>query len=72
MPDYAPLLSCHSKFNIGMDKVEIFNRDIEDGQNDGNTKKLRDRICVGYIQRASVGNTECSSVLRCVMLTSVH
>jgi hypothetical protein len=25
---------------------------------DGNTKKLRNRICVGYIERTSVGNNE--------------
>jgi hypothetical protein len=27
----------------------------------GNTKKLRNRICVVYIERISVGNTEYSS-----------
>jgi hypothetical protein len=31
------------------------------GQNNGNTKKLRNRIYVGYIERTLVGNTECSS-----------
>jgi hypothetical protein len=31
------------------------------GQNNGSTKKLRYRFCVGYIERTSVGNTECSS-----------
>jgi hypothetical protein len=33
-----------------------------DGQNNGNTKKLRNRIYVGYIETTSVGSTECSSV----------
>jgi hypothetical protein len=33
------------------------------GQNNGNTNKLRNGICVGYIERTSVGNTECSSSL---------
>jgi hypothetical protein len=32
------------------------------GRNNGNTKKLRIRICVGYIERTSVGNTVRSSV----------
>jgi hypothetical protein len=36
------------------------------------TKKLRTRICVGYIEGTSVGNTECSSVcLHSVVLVSV-
>jgi hypothetical protein len=30
-------------------------------QNNENTKKLRNIICVCYIERTSVGNTECSS-----------
>jgi hypothetical protein len=30
-------------------------------QNNGNTKKLRNGICVGCIERTSVGNTECFS-----------
>jgi hypothetical protein len=30
-------------------------------------------VCVGYIERTSVGNTECSSVyVHSVMLVSVH
>jgi hypothetical protein len=29
-------------------------------QNYGNTNKLRNRICFGYIERTSVGSTECS------------
>jgi hypothetical protein len=29
-------------------------------QNNGNIKKLRNRICIGYIERTSVGNNECS------------
>jgi hypothetical protein len=35
---------------------------------------LRNRIvCVGYIERTSVGNTECSAVcLHSVVLVSVH
>jgi hypothetical protein len=33
------------------------------GLNNGNTKNLRNRICVGYIERNSAGNTECSSVV---------
>jgi hypothetical protein len=32
-------------------------------QNNGNTKTLRNRIRVGYIERTSAGNTECSSSL---------
>jgi hypothetical protein len=44
-----------------------------DGQSNGNTKKLRTRICVGYIKRTSVGNTECCSVcLQSVVIVSVH
>jgi hypothetical protein len=31
-------------------------------QNNGNTKKLRNRIYAGYTERTSVGNTECSFV----------
>jgi autotransporter translocation and assembly factor TamB len=65
-----PLLSC--KFNIGLDKFEVLNRDTGGGQNNGNTKKLRDRIYVGYIERASAGNTECSSVLHSVVLVPVY
>jgi hypothetical protein len=43
------------------------------GQNNGNTKKLRNRICVGYTERTSVGSTECSSVcLYSVAFESVH
>jgi hypothetical protein len=34
----------------------------------GNTKKFRNRNCVGYIEGISVGNTECSS---CVCFHSV-
>jgi hypothetical protein len=34
--------------------------DTGDGQTNGNNKKLRIRICVGYIERTSVDNTECS------------
>jgi hypothetical protein len=43
-------------------------------QNNRNTKKLRNRICVGYIERTSVGNTEsCFSVcLHSVVFVSVH
>jgi hypothetical protein len=29
----------------------------EGEQNNGNTKKLRNRICVGYVERTLVGNT---------------
>jgi hypothetical protein len=43
------------------------------GQNNGNTKKLGNIICDGYIERTSVGNTEYSSVcLRSVVFVSVH
>jgi hypothetical protein len=31
------------------------------GQYNGNTMKLRNRICGDYTERTSVGNTECSS-----------
>jgi hypothetical protein len=33
-------------------------------QNNGNSKKLRNRICVGYIERNLVGKTDCSSVCK--------
>jgi hypothetical protein len=47
--------------------------DTGGGQNNGNTKKLRNRIRVGYTERTSDGNTECSSVcLHSVALVSVH
>jgi hypothetical protein len=41
------------------------------GQNDGKTKKLRNRI---YVERTSVDNTECSSSVcsHSVELVSVH
>jgi hypothetical protein len=43
------------------------------GQNNVNTTKLRNRICVGYIESTSVSNTECYSVcLHSVVLVSVH
>jgi hypothetical protein len=32
---------------------------LNDGQNNGYTKKLKNRICVGHIERTEVGNTEC-------------
>jgi hypothetical protein len=41
------------------------------GQNNENTKKLRNRICVDYIERTSFGNTF-SLCLHCVVLVSVH
>jgi hypothetical protein len=31
-------------------------------QNNGNTKKLRNVLCVDYIERTLAGNTECSSI----------
>jgi hypothetical protein len=34
---------------------------IGDEQNNGSTKKLRNRTCVDCIERTSAGNTECSS-----------
>jgi hypothetical protein len=42
-------------------------------QNNGNTKKLRNRICVGYTERTSGGKTEHSSsvYLHTVVLMSV-
>jgi hypothetical protein len=43
------------------------------GQNNGNTNKLRNRICAGYTERTSVENTECSSAcLHSIVLMSVH
>jgi hypothetical protein len=41
-------------------------------QNNGNTKKLRNKICVGYTERTSVGVSECSSsvCLHSVVLVS--
>jgi hypothetical protein len=42
------------------------------GQNNGNTKKLN-RICVGYTENTSVGNTGSSSLyLHSVELVPVH
>jgi hypothetical protein len=39
------------------------------GQNNGNTKKFRTRICVDCIEGTSIGNTQCSSIrLHSVML----
>jgi hypothetical protein len=35
--------------------------DTEGEQNNGNTKKPRNKICVGYAER-TVDNTKCSSV----------
>jgi hypothetical protein len=49
-----------------------YEKHIGRGQNNGNTKKFRNTICVGYIERASVSNNECSSVfLHSVVLVSV-
>jgi hypothetical protein len=31
-------------------------------QNNGNTKKVRNRICFDYIKRTPLGKTECSSI----------
>jgi hypothetical protein len=44
------------------------------GQNNGNTKKFKNRICVGFVGTTSVGNTEYSSsiCLQSVVLVSVH
>jgi hypothetical protein len=43
------------------------------GQNNWNTKKLKSRICVGYIERTSVGNTERSFVcLHSILPVSVR
>jgi hypothetical protein len=44
------------------------------GQNNGRTKKFRNRIYVGYIERTSVGNTAYSSSVRLhsVVLAPVH
>jgi hypothetical protein len=37
----------------------------------GNIKKLRNRICVGYNERTSAGNAECSSIcLHSIILMS--
>jgi hypothetical protein len=42
-------------------------------QNNRNIKKLRIKICVGYIERITVGNAEYSSFcLHSVVLVSVH
>jgi hypothetical protein len=38
-----------------------FNEHTGGEQNNGNTKKLRNVICVGYIEITSVANTESSS-----------
>jgi hypothetical protein len=43
------------------------------GQNNGTTKKLRNRICVGYTERTSASRSERSSVyLHSVASMSVH
>jgi hypothetical protein len=44
------------------------------GQNNGNIKKLRNTICVGYTERTSVANTERSSFvcLHSVVFVPVH
>jgi hypothetical protein len=44
------------------------------GQNNGNTKKSRNTICVGYIERTLVDNTKCppSICLHSIVLVSVH
>jgi hypothetical protein len=44
------------------------------GQNNGNIKKLRNKMFVGYTERTSVGNSEWSSsvCLHFVALVSVH
>jgi hypothetical protein len=43
------------------------------GQNNGNTKKLRHRICVSYTEKTSVGNSEYSSIcLHSAALMSVQ
>jgi hypothetical protein len=45
----------------------------EGEQNNGNTKKFRSKICVGYTERTSVDNTVCSYVcLQCVVFMSAH
>jgi hypothetical protein len=67
---FCCLLS-NTKFIIGDEIQESYARG---GQNNGKTKELRNRICVGYIERTSFGNIECSSsvCLHYVVLASVH
>jgi hypothetical protein len=45
-----------------------------DGKNKGHTTNLRNRICVGYIERISVGNTEYPSsvYLYFVVIVKMH
>jgi hypothetical protein len=52
----------------------ITSKGYRGGQNNGNTKKRRNRICIGYTARTSVGNTEYSSsiYLHSVVLVSVY
>jgi hypothetical protein len=59
---------------IGVHSVMPGHTGTEGGQNSGNTTKLRNRICVGYIERTSVGNTERSSsiCLHSVVFMQVH
>jgi hypothetical protein len=42
---------------VVMNEASILCHIIGGEQNNGSTKKLRNRICIGYIERTSVGNT---------------
>jgi hypothetical protein len=41
---------------VSFDYLRYIN--TRDGQNNGSTKKVRNVMCIGYIERASVGETE--------------
>jgi hypothetical protein len=45
--------------------------DTGDGRKNGNNKKLRIRICVGYIERTSIDNTKCSVCLHSVRVSAL-
>jgi hypothetical protein len=42
-------------------KMHIYMGNTWGGQNNGNITKMKKRICVGYTERTSVANTQCSS-----------
>jgi hypothetical protein len=58
--------SCHDILTTKLEMHQIVSK--WGGQNNRNTNKLRNTICVGYIERTPVGNTECSSIHLCSVL----
>jgi hypothetical protein len=67
-------MSCNSTRPADVDSLQLGWRCTGGGQNNGNTKKLRNRfICVDFIERTSVGSTECFCIcLHSVVLLSVN